>query len=107
MHVLFTVHWVHINCPFSPLLPSPIERVLGCVGEAGEARESCGGGGGGELCMGAVSQHCGESDTGGVHVGGAVLEKLWVSYVSFMSHRSVQYVTLRHVSVIVLLRLFL
>ena len=30
MHVLFTVHWVHINCPFCPLLYilPPIERVL-------------------------------------------------------------------------------
>ena len=40
--------------------------------------------------MGAVSQHCGESDTGrcacgGNCVVGAVLEKLWGSYVSFMS----------------------
>ena len=28
MHVLFAVHWVHINCPFCPLLLLPIERVL-------------------------------------------------------------------------------
>ena len=46
-------------------------------------------GGEGELCVGAVSQHCGESDTGRCArgrncVGGAVLEKLWGSYVSFM-----------------------
>ena len=45
---------------------------------------------GGELCVGAVSQHCVESDMGRCArgrncVGGAVLEKLWGSYVSFMS----------------------
>jgi len=28
MHVLFTGHWVHINCSFCPLLLPPIERVL-------------------------------------------------------------------------------
>ena len=46
----------------------------------------------GRNCVGgAVSQHCGESDTGRCAcgrncMGGAVLEKLWGNYVSFMIH---------------------
>ena len=59
------------------------------MGKAGGPRESCGGVGGGAVCLGAVSQHCGESDTGRCArgrncMGGAVLAKLWGSYVSFM-----------------------
>ena len=45
--------------------------------------------GGGAACVGAVSQHCGKSDTGRCArrrncMGGAVSAKLWGSYVSFM-----------------------
>ena len=46
-----------------------------CAGSWGELEKAVGGGG--ELCMGAVSQHCEESDNrGGVHVGGTVWGEL-------------------------------
>ena len=57
-------------------------------GKLGGAGESCGGG---ELCVGAVSQHCGESDTGRCACGGncvgwsCVGEAVGELYVSFMS----------------------
>ena len=60
----------------------------------GGARESCVWGGG-ELCVGAVSQHCGESDTGevctwgelcgGGCVGEAVGELCFI-HVAFLIH---------------------
>ena len=82
---------------------------------AGGARESCGGGGGGAV-LGAVSQHCGESNAGevcmweelcgGSCVGEAVGELCFIHVSDPFTEVNI-YVTLWHVPVDVLPRLFL